>query len=68
MFVGKLADKKRVSFMGRNIPACAGKTMHTLVAETGKREHPRVCGENIGVTERSTPHLWNIPAHAGKTS
>ena len=47
MFVGKLADKKRVSFMGRNIPAHAGKTSLRGNGPARGQEHPRARGENM---------------------
>ena len=47
MFVGKLADKKRVSFMGRNIPAHAGKTSLRGNGPARGQEHPRARGENV---------------------
>ena len=31
---------------GRNIPACAGKTLRYYRARYGNEEHPRVRGEN----------------------
>ena len=52
----------------RNIPAYAGKTLHSSMPASCKQEHPRVCGENdffatqVGVSDR------NIPAYAGKTN
>ena len=34
------------------IPAYAGSTRTILVADDGRRDHPRVCGEHPWLTER----------------
>ena len=53
--------------LGRNIPAYAGKTKSNLKPNAGKKEHPRVCGENELGFCRYPKNLRNIPAYAGKT-
>ena len=35
------------SLKPRLIPACAGKTRHSLALLSGVGAHPRVCGENL---------------------
>ena len=43
---GKREEPKSVSMENRNIPAYAGKTSERDIQDSGKAEHPRVCGEN----------------------
>ena len=50
----------------RITPACAGKSMHTLLSTATVRDHPRVCGEKFtGCFMRSVP-LGSPPRVRGK--
>ena len=65
---GKTRRQKACQFYGQEHPRVCGENDAYFGRRNWKKgTSPRV-RENIGVTERSTPHLWNIPAHAGKTS
>ena len=44
---GKHNHRTQPYYVGRNIPACAGKTGFRLVGLHDKTEHPRVRGENL---------------------
>ena len=44
---GKRFPKNRSQFWTRNIPAYAGKTVNCDAEHNSRREHPRVCGENL---------------------
>ena len=66
MLVGKLADKKRVSFMARNIPAHAGKTICNPQPVTWYEEHPRARGENEFVQVRGVQVGGTSPRTRGK--
>lgn len=66
MLVGKLADKKRVSFMGRNIPAYAGKTSGRGGSAPHWAEHPRVRGENSWPIRDGKPTNGTSPRTRGK--
>ena len=63
---GKLADKNRVSFMGRNIPAHAGKTVPARTPTGQCREHPRACGENTVLALRLLRDCGTSPRTRGK--
>ena len=49
------------------IPACAGNTVDFVRDQHGVGDHPRMCGEHIEPTLRTTPITWIIPACAGNT-
>ena len=44
---GKLFFSARASARARITPACAGKTSRDSLPSAGKKDHPRVCGENM---------------------
>ena len=46
---GKRIASVSIEVLNRNIPAYAGKTLHSCNAAQGASEHPRVCGENASV-------------------
>ena len=46
---GKHWDKAWHGLKERITPACAGKTFKEVGACAGKKDHPRVCGENYGL-------------------
>ena len=43
---GKPAHSPRPAARRRITPACAGKTNRSKCIEHGRKDHPRVCGEN----------------------
>ena len=45
---GKRAPSALIAGSKRNIPAYAGKTLTMILTIPSFREHPRVCGENVG--------------------
>ena len=59
------------------IPACAGNTRRRLHSILSTRDHPRVCGEHLGLAHdyevvsgssprvRGTPTRWNRPPRGG---
>ena len=44
----------------RITPACAGKTRQNAGRVSGKKDHPRVCGENLGV-QFNQSGVWGSP-------
>ena len=52
---------------GRRItPACAGKTSRERPAESRRADHPRVCGENLGLMTSTTAATGSPPRVRGK--
>ena len=47
-------------------PAHAGKSLIESCGSTGKKDHPRVCGEKCGVAEYFLDHLGSPPHVRGK--
>ena len=50
----------------RNIPAYAGKTLHGLRRGLLRREHPRVCGENLPGAHKKFKGAGTSPRMRGK--
>ena len=50
----------------RNIPAYAGKTHAEHLTQQGRKEHPRVCGENVVLNPASNRSLGTSPRMRGK--
>ena len=51
----------------RITPAYAGKSERGCQNERKKRDHPRLCGEKLGVQEMGISLLRITPAYAGKS-
>ena len=49
-------------------PACAGKSNWSHRFYSGSRDHPRVCGEKLGVVTEYLPKIRITPACAGKSA
>ena len=64
---GKPARAYGHGHIGRNIPACAGKTASAQESFCTTEEHPRVRGENNSLCLSLSDKPRNIPACAGKT-
>ena len=68
---GKLDEKPDGEFKFRITPACAGKTVLTMVLRELGEDHPRVCGENnrsrnqLGTIKGSPPRVRGKPALSG---
>ena len=45
---GKLRDEYQDKYPERITPACAGKTQRVCESVIRSKDHPRVCGENLG--------------------
>ena len=56
---------KALSWVGIT-PAGAGKTMHSHNTWSGRRDHPRRCGENLWVQSKRVKHLGSPPQVRGK--
>ena len=63
---GKLEFSNSISSKDRNIPAYAGKTDTTRDSRFLRREHPRVCGENIMNPHRLYRLCGTSPRMRGK--
>ena len=50
----------------RNIPAYAGKTHLHIQPKTRRKEHPRVCGENLRKISQWGPNIGTSPRMRGK--
>ena len=48
------------------IPACAGKTLSRRTAQRASSAHPRMCGENQGLTWQQLPTAGSSPHVRGK--
>ena len=47
-------------------PAHAGKSAQDLAARYSRGDHPRTCGEKLGIVTDPTTEGGITPAHAGK--
>ena len=63
---GKRSCFHREAEPHRNIPAYAGKTLPYYVFAIVCEEHPRVCGENTGLTVGETYESGTSPRMRGK--
>ena len=63
---GKPGFPQKSRSPGGLIPACAGKTVGDGVDRDGDGAHPRVCGENEGVTMHALRHAGSSPRVRGK--
>ena len=63
---GKPHPRRALRNPGRLIPACAGKTAPPRSTPSRRTAHPRVCGENAGVTMHSLRHRGSSPRVRGK--
>ena len=63
---GKLARIAHVALSSRITPACAGKTFQYIKQINSKRDHPRVCGENLLIYQFYLLNLGSPPRVRGK--
>ena len=63
---GKQQRARAKGEQSRLIPACAGKTSHSLRAAGSDPAHPRVCGENKSIRLVNTPVGGSSPRVRGK--
>ena len=63
---GKLIEQRNRFAHERNIPAHAGKTLSGLWRRPLTQEHPRACGENIGIFVTYKHSLGTSPRMRGK--
>ena len=63
---GKLRDQSNFLPPRGNIPACAGKTGDSRVHDVRLEEHPRVRGENTGMTSTTHTAIGTSPRARGK--
>ena len=52
--------------MKRITPACAGKTVELFEFGNAPEDHPRVCGENLALTLKSSRRAGSPPRVRGK--
>ena len=52
---GSLGERNDGETRTGSIPACAGKPLHHLPARPSQGVHPRVCGEAVIATDRTSP-------------
>ena len=68
---GTHADIFDIGFQHGIIPAYAGNTSRATNSTTGRRDHPRICGEHqardtlYGTTQGSSPHMRGTLAACG---
>ena len=60
---GRLCEVARVWFSGRITPACAGKTLRSVISDWILPDHPRMRGEDGRITCRATS-VSGSPPHA----
>ena len=65
---GKLHAVPCAIFRERITPACAGKTKPPALKAFSKKDHPRVCGENIPITAGADFSEGSPPRVRGKPS
>ena len=65
---GKLSPCDKVSASRRITPACAGKTRRVLRTTRQCKDHPRVCGENRGLSMDYNSDEGSPPRVRGKLS
>ena len=63
---GKPVMIRNATAYKRITPACAGKTSSTTTMSGGKRDHPRVCGENRRCRPSHSPSAGSPPRVRGK--
>ena len=63
---GKLPELAKLFMQLGNIPAYAGKTRDSVLNGPGKKEHPRVCGENFGKAFGNATNRGTSPRMRGK--
>ena len=65
---GKAAAQSKTLSRSRITPACAGKRVRPWDLMNLMRDHPRVCGEKLGVVTEYLPKIRITPACAGKSA
>ena len=63
---GKVQGRYKNDVNFRITPACAGKSMHTLLTSAAVRDHPRVCGEKEAVGQHQCRIGGSPPRVRGK--
>ena len=63
---GKPIDSLILAGQGGITPACAGKTREAGRRHGHRRDHPRVCGENLGRRNQKGEHGGSPPRVRGK--
>ena len=63
---GKAGFLRASSFLTGITPAYAGKRASRPTGRSGAWDHPRVCGEKIGQSNRAARHLGSPPRMRGK--
>ena len=63
---GKPREKEKTKWQRRITPACAGKTSNHVMASSGARDHPRVCGENTSSNTLILLYRGSPPRVRGK--
>ena len=63
---GKPALSAAMSSSSRITPACAGKTQFRCLKKGFRKDHPRVCGENVFARSQSSPGRGSPPRVRGK--
>ena len=71
---GKRCFRSSICIEERITPACAGKTLQTSLPRSRRKDHPRVCGENVTayaldlLETGSPPRVRGKPPNRAKTS
>ena len=63
---GKLAEEPELFNLRRITPACAGKTIRCREEYFAAKDHPRVCGENMGNSNMFRVSKGSPPRVRGK--
>ena len=64
---GKASKSANITGGSRITPACAGKSLRTLITCDCRQDHPRVCGEKISHISQLNDISRITPACAGKS-